>query len=188
MNLTQLAQKATNTFFHSNTSTESSIAGNDPIELLKSQHKEVDELFKQIEDLSPKAYKSKQKIFETIAKKLELHTQIEEKVFYPATKQLDKDLILEAYEEHDVVKDLIEKIQACGPEDESFDAKICVLKEAVQHHVKEEENELFPETRSKFSTEKLMAIGEIMKKEQSKLEQHQDHKIHRHAKKKLKRA
>ncbi len=186
MNLAQFAQKASQTLFHTNSDAENQALLSDPIDLLKSQHSEVDELFKEIQELSPKAHKSKQKIFETIAKKLEMHTHIEEKVFYPAAKSTDKSLVLEAYEEHDVVKDLIDKIHSAGSEDETFDAKIQVLKEAVQHHVKEEEHDLFPKCRAAFSSDRMKEVNDLMRKEQAKLEEKQN-EIHRPAKKKLER-
>src|SRR5579885_2142742 len=108
------------------------------IDMLKSQHREVEKLFSKIEH-SRKA-EVKQQTFDLLADKLAVHAAIEEHHFYPAVKaKQTEDQLLEAAEEHLAVKRLLADLLQMNAEDETFDAKITVLKEEVQHHVKEEE-------------------------------------------------
>lgn len=140
------------------------------IELLKSQHREVETLFKQLEDLGEGAAAEKKEIFATIALKLSVHAAIEEKIFYPEGEAVDEDTTLEAYEEHDVVKALLSKISKTRPTDKTFMAKVTVLKEVVEHHVEEEENEYFPECEKELGAEKLEALGEKLAAATARLE------------------
>jgi hemerythrin superfamily protein len=132
------------------------------LELLIAQHREVDALFAAYNEAGEKAFRTKEKIYEKIAEKLRLHTELEEKHFYPAAERLDTALVREAEEEHQVLKEMLEKIDQLAAEDSTFDAKVTVLRELVEHHVREEEREMFPECKSKMSEEKLKEIGEIM--------------------------
>lgn len=134
----------------------------DAIELLTAQHREVDALFLEFEAAGEKAFRTKEGIYEKIAEKLRLHTELEEKYFYPAAQRVDKDLIGEAQEEHAVVKELLAKIDELAAEDTTFQSKVVVLRENVQHHVREEESELFPKCKSKMSKESLEEIGSAM--------------------------
>jgi hypothetical protein len=118
------------------------------IELLKHDHREVESLFAEFEAES--SDERKIELGRTICMELMVHTQIEEELFYPAAKQSlsdeeGQDLIAEAAVEHGSLKQLIAEIDGSSPGDEMFDARFTVLKEYVQHHVKEEENELMPE-------------------------------------------
>ncbi|RYZ88593.1 MAG: hemerythrin domain-containing protein [Proteobacteria bacterium] len=142
----------------------------DAIKFLEAQHREVEDLFKKMEDLSDRAHKSRGVIFEEIAQKLSHHAKIEELIFYPEGKDVDKDLTLEAYEEHDVVKQMIAKIKRTETGDETYMAKVTVLKEVVEHHVKEEEEEYFPKTRKEFGDEHLKELGAKLKAKFDKLE------------------
>jgi hemerythrin-like domain-containing protein len=129
------------------------------VDFLKQQHREVEDLFEQFENAGEGAGKEKKQIFEQIREKLEMHTKLEEKLFYPEAEEVDEDTVLEAYEEHDVVKGLLRKIAKTKPSDDSYDAKVCVLKEMVEHHVEEEEDELFPECEKDLGEERLEEIG-----------------------------
>ena len=129
------------------------------IDLLESQHREVDGLFGEFEQLGERAFKARMQVFEKIAHKLTCHARIEEKILYPIGKGYDKDMTLEAYEEHDVMKALIKKIAALEPGDETFLAKVTVLKEVVEHHVKEEENEYFPQLKKELNEAALIELG-----------------------------
>ncbi len=107
------------------------------IDLLKSQHREVEKLFKQIE--SAKEGRKKMILFEEIADKLAIHATIEEHHFYPAVKEKrTEDILLEAVEEHLTIKRTLADLMKLDVGEQSFDPKLKVLKE-VQHHVKEEE-------------------------------------------------
>jgi hemerythrin superfamily protein len=110
----------------------------DAIALLKADHRTVEELFEQFE--SAKGDGKKEKIALQICMELTVHAQIEEEIFYPACEgKVEEDLIKEAYVEHDGAKVLIAEIEAGGPDDEYYDAKVKVLSEEIEHHVKEEE-------------------------------------------------
>lgn len=110
----------------------------DAIALLKADHDKVEKLFEEFEGASGAS--RKQKIANQICLELTVHTEIEEKIFYPACEGVvEKDLIDEAYVEHDGAKVLIAEIEAGGPDEEFYDAKVKVLGEMIEHHVEEEE-------------------------------------------------
>ena len=110
----------------------------DGIMLLKADHRTVEDLFADFEKASGKA--RKEKIAGEICTELKIHTMIEEEIFYPAFRgQIDDELIDEAIVEHDGAKLLINDIEAGGPGEEFYDAKVKVLKEQIEHHVEEEE-------------------------------------------------
>jgi hemerythrin superfamily protein len=119
----------------------------DALTLLKEDHRAVEKLFKEFENA--KGDGRKEKLAREICFELTVHTTIEEEIFYPACKgKIDEDKLKEAYVEHDAAKLLIAEIEAgSGKTDDFFDAKVQVLGEQIDHHVKEEEDELFPEVR-----------------------------------------
>lgn len=144
------------------------MASGDPIEILISQHREVDALFAQIEQAGDKAYKTKERLFEMLANKLMLHTELEERIFYPAARDIDKEIVLESFEEHLGVKNMIKRLMATKGTDETFDAKLKVLKDIVEHHVKEEENNLFPKCRNDLDEEQLQELGQMIRERMEK--------------------
>jgi hypothetical protein len=110
----------------------------DAIALLKADHRKVEELFAKFE--AAKGDGKKQALAEQICMELTVHTKIEEDVFYPACEgAVEEDLLNEAYVEHDGAKVLIAEIEAGGPDDKFYDAKVKVLSEMIEHHVEEEE-------------------------------------------------
>jgi hypothetical protein len=116
-------------------------AKQDAIALLKADHRKVEDLFEKFE--SAKGDGVKRKIALQICTELTVHTAIEEEIFYPACEgKVEEDLIKEAYVEHDGAKVLMAEIEAGGPDDEYYDAKVKVLQEQIEHHVKEEEQML----------------------------------------------
>ena len=119
----------------------------DALALLKEDHRKVEKLFKDYE--SAKGDGRKEKLARQISLELTIHMTIEEEIFYPACKgKIDEDKLKEAYVEHDAAKLLMAEIEAgSGQSDDYFDAKVQVLGEEIDHHVKEEEDELFPEVR-----------------------------------------
>jgi hemerythrin-like domain-containing protein len=139
----------------------------DAFSLLKEDHRKVEQLFQQLEAASGKA---KLTVFEQIKTELELHTHIEEKIFYPALEKPREthDLTLEAYEEHDVVKKLLKELSRAKSADEEWEAKAKVLQENVEHHVEEEENELFEKAESALGEEDIEALGERMEAEKER--------------------
>lgn len=129
----------------------------DAIKLLKDDHKEVKAYFKQYESLEEDA--EKQTLADKICLALTVHAQIEEEIYYPATREAidDDDLLDEAEVEHASAKQLIAEIQSMRAGDRLFDAKVTVLGEYIEHHVEEEEGEMFPESRD--SDLDLAALG-----------------------------
>lgn len=118
------------------------------IALLKADHQLVNELFSEYEKL--RAAGKKKELVSKICTELSVHAQIEEEIFYPAVKRAlkDKELVPEATVEHATLKDLIAQVEGVEPDGEMFDAKIKVMSEYVKHHVKEEQNEMFPKAKS----------------------------------------
>jgi hemerythrin superfamily protein len=131
------------------------------IKLLKQQHREVEALFKQLE--KAKSARPRQKAFEQIADKLAVHATIEERHFYPSVKRRNtEEILLEAVEEHLGVKRVIADMLELDAGDETFEAKAKVLKDLVEHHVEEEEKDLFPKVQKLLDADELEAIGEEM--------------------------
>ena len=143
------------------------------VDLLESQHREVEDLFSEIEEA--KDAKTKNQLFEQIADALAIHAAIEEHHFYPAVKaKRTEDILLEALEEHLGIKRVIADLLKIDASDETFDAKVKVLKEQVEHHVEEEESDLFPKVKKLLSAEELDALAQEMTAEQSELEDEGD--------------
>ncbi|MDB5099597.1 MAG: hypothetical protein JWM80_4018 [Cyanobacteria bacterium RYN_339] len=133
----------------------------DAITVLKKDHRKVEELFAELEALGERAYKAKAKVVSKIILELKTHAELEEQIFYPAFRAEadDEDAVLEAYEEHHVVKLLIAEIEVLAPDHERYMAKCTVLKELIQHHVEEEEKEMFPEAKQAIKAAELEALG-----------------------------
>ena len=140
------------------------------IELLTEDHKEVKKLFKAFEKLAgSNDAEKKQEIAEQIFLALTVHSEIEEEIFYPAARASidDDDMLNEAEVEHASAKDLITQLQAMSVADEMFDAKMTVLGEYVDHHVQEEESEMFP--KAKNAKLDLADLGEQMSARKAEL-------------------
>ena len=130
------------------------------IELLEQQHRDVEKLFKKIEKAEAG---EKERLFDELADNLAVHAAIEEQHFYPTTKDArTEELLQEAVEEHLAVKRIIADLLEMEPDDAQFDAKIKVLKEQVEHHVEEEEKELFPKVKKVHSKDELEDLGILM--------------------------
>jgi hemerythrin-like domain-containing protein len=142
------------------------------IEMLKSDHHKVKELFRQYEAAGDRAYQKKKGIAEEVFTELEIHTTLEEELFYPAMKrktdQDGTDLVAEAMEEHHVVTTLMEELQGLDPKDERYDAKFTVLREHVAHHIEEEEGEMFPEAEEVLG-DRLERLSQQMQERKQQL-------------------
>src|SRR5688572_1087163 len=135
----------------------------DATRLLKQDHDKVKGLFEQFEQAE--ADDQKRLLVTQIIKELQVHTTVEEDVFYPAVRTADEkteELVREGLEEHHVADQLMREIQALDVSDPQLEAKMTVLKENVEHHVEEEEGEMFPGLQRKLGTEKLEQLGEQM--------------------------
>jgi hemerythrin superfamily protein len=138
------------------------------IEMLKKQHREVAKLFEKFEQA--KSAGARQHLFEQIADKLAVHATIEERHFYPSVKnKATEDLLLESVEEHLEMKRLIADLLRLDAHDENYAAKVKVLQEDVEHHVEEEESELFPKVEESMNEEILEALAADMEETQAEL-------------------
>jgi hypothetical protein len=146
----------------------------DAIQVLKQQHEEVNGLFEQFE----KARTRKSAIAQQICEKLSIHDKIERDIFYPAVIENEeiKDMILEGLEEHHLVQILLKQIAECDESDETFEAKVTVLKELVEHHVEEEEKEMFKSIRKAMDKNTLTELGRRLE-EATKLLQKQEPQV-----------
>jgi hemerythrin-like domain-containing protein len=157
------------------TSKQSKLASMDAMEMLMGDHKKVQKMFKDFEklcssDKSPK--REKAELAKMICQELKVHAAIEEEIFYPAAREAIHDSLImnEATVEHDCAKNLISQIESCEPSDEHYDALVIVLGEYINHHIEEEEKEMFPKVKkSKLNT---AALGdEMLERKQEMLRQ-----------------
>ncbi len=143
-------------------------APGDAIALLRADHATVEGLFDQFEKTRNDA--KKLKLAQRICAELTIHTTIEEELFYPAAREAirDEDLLDEAEVEHASAKELISQIEAGAPADDKWSAKVTVLGEYIKHHVKEEQNEMFPKVRK--TKLDLKALGEQLAARKAELQ------------------
>jgi Hemerythrin HHE cation binding domain len=143
----------------------------DALKLLAEDHRKVEELFEQFEKAEGDG--KKEKLARQICTELKVHAMIEEEIFYPALEgKIDEDDLKEAYVEHDGAKVLINDIEAGSPDNEFYDAKVKVLQEEIEHHVKEEEKQhgnIFQQARA--ADVDLEALGEQMAARKAELMQ-----------------
>jgi hemerythrin-like domain-containing protein len=133
-------------------------------DLLKKQHRQVEKLFKQAENTEDA--KGRRQVMEQIVAALKLHTKIEEEIFYPAVREVGtskaEEMIDEAFEEHHVVDLVLAELPKVDPQDDRFEAKMTVLSELIEHHVEEEEGEMFPMAEKKLGAERIKELGQQM--------------------------
>ena len=146
----------------------------DALTLLKEDHDKVKKLLTEIKETTDRAEKTRGELFSTIKTELTLHEVIEEEIFYPALKEHPKakEIVLEGYEEHDVVDTLMGELDGMDPTDERFGPKAKVMAENIEHHIEEEEGEMFKQARQVFDADELAELGERMarRKEQARQE------------------
>jgi hypothetical protein len=138
----------------------------DAISMLRADHELVSEMFERFDKLRGNG---KEALVERICHELDVHTKLEEEIFYPAVRAAigDGELMDEAEVEHQSAKDLILQLQGMSPGDDLYDAKVCVLGEYVRHHIREEQGEMFPQARS--SGVDLALLGEQMRQRKEEL-------------------
>ena len=127
--------------------------------LLEQQHKKVKAMFKKLEGGRSEPLP----ILHELANDLIAHMAIEHEIFYPAVQAIDRSLIAESLEEHSLAELALKRLLATDPEDESFKARVTATKELIEHHVKEEEEDLFPKVEKKLGDEQLELLGKQMK-------------------------
>jgi len=139
----------------------------DAIEMLEEQHRDVEDLFEELESADAA---DKQDLFDELADSLAVHALIEEMHFYPVVRaRRTEDIVLESLEEHLLIKRMLAELMRLDPRNQVFDAKLAELKAQVQHHVTEEEDELFPKVRKILDRMQLVALAEDMSVSQENL-------------------
>jgi hypothetical protein len=136
----------------------------DAIALLKDDHDRVKKMLAEGEETTERAEKGRTELFAKLKADMVVHERIEEEIFYPALKDHPKakDIVLEGYEEHHVVDEIMGELEATDVTDETWSAKFKVMKENIEHHIEEEEGEMFKQARQVFSAEELDELGARM--------------------------
>jgi len=139
----------------------------DALKVLKQDHQKVKTLFGEVEGLGDRASAQRKKLFQKIDQELTVHAKIEETIFYPEFRRHaqdgeERDEVLEAYEEHNVVDTLMGELSSLSVEDETWGAKAKVMQENLEHHIEEEETELFAKARQVFDEAELEDMGRRM--------------------------
>ena len=147
----------------------------DAIGLLKEDHEEVRGLLGKLAQTTDRASKSRLQLLDRIGTALRAHARIEEEIFYPALKEAartkeQEKLVHEAFEEHRAVEELVlPDLEKTKPDSPQFGGRAKVLKDLVEHHAEEEEEEMFPQVRKLFSKEELRDLGERMEERKKEL-------------------
>jgi hemerythrin-like domain-containing protein len=134
------------------------------LELLKDDHDRIKPLLNQLKETTERAEKTRGELFSRLKEELTVHEIIEEEIFYPALKEHPKarEIVLEGYEEHDVVSRLMGELDGMDATDERFGPKAKVMAENIEHHIEEEEGEMFEQARQIFEAVELDELGERM--------------------------
>ncbi|MGH9945174.1 MAG: hemerythrin domain-containing protein [Pyrinomonadaceae bacterium] len=143
----------------------------DAIKLLKQDHDTVEEIFEKLEPTTERAVKTRQELFANLKQELDVHAHIEESIFYPVLKQEaeTREITLEGYEEHHVIKMLLSELEAAPVDTEQWAAKLKVLQENVEHHVEEEETDMFKSAREVLDKDQLDDLGTRMEEEKARV-------------------
>jgi len=129
--------------------------------LLKADHKKVAGILEKIDATTERGVKTREELFTQLKTELDVHARIEETIFYPALEEAEetREITLEAFEEHRLVKQLLGELESMSKDQEEWTAKFTVLKENIEHHVEEEEGEMFPKARKVLSEQQTEALG-----------------------------
>ena len=158
------------------------------ITMLKADHVTLKRLTRELEETGDKAVKERERLVAEIERQLKTHAQIEEEVFYPAFKAAtekmeEQSMFYEAAEEHHVVDMVLPSLKSANKKSPEFEAKATVLKELLEHHIKDEETEMFKVARQVFSEEQLREIGDLMQARRESIEAMWEHPLLRPVKK-----
>jgi predicted DNA-binding protein len=134
------------------------------LSMLEADHIKVKRLLAELESTTERGVKTRAELFATIKGELTLHEIVEEEIFYPALKAHPKatDIVLEGYQEHHVVDLLMGELEQLDVADETWGPKATVMRENIEHHIEEEEGEMFPAARQVFDRSELESLGERM--------------------------
>jgi hemerythrin-like domain-containing protein len=131
------------------------------IELLEADHRKVKKMLAEGEETTERAEVTRSDLYATLRREMETHERIEEEIFYPALKEHPKarEIVLEGLEEHHVVDEIMGELGETDVTDETWAAKFSVMRENIEHHIEEEEGEMFPKARQVFDDDELEALG-----------------------------
>lgn len=141
------------------------------ISMLKRDHDTLKGLLKELEPTTERAVKTRTELFDRIKQELTVHEAIEEEIFYPTLKQHPRarEIVLEGYEEHNVVDTLMGELEALPVDDETWGPKAKVMIENIEHHIEEEEGEMFVKARQVFDAKELDELGDVMAERKAEL-------------------
>src|SRR5687767_6347483 len=136
----------------------------DAIALLKDDHKKMKKILQELDSTTERALKTRDELITKMREELQIHERIEEEIFYPALREHKKakEIVLEGYEEHHAVDLLMAELDGVAYDDETWGAKFTVIKENIEHHIEEEEGEMFSKARQVFDKAELDELGEQM--------------------------
>ena len=136
----------------------------DAIALLEADHRKVEKLLNQLDETTERAVKTREDLFSSLRNELVAHEMVEEEIFYPALKEHPRarDIVLEGYEEHHVVDEIMAELEEVSFDDETWSAKFSVMKENLEHHIEEEEGDMFKKARQVLDKGELATLGAAM--------------------------
>jgi hemerythrin-like domain-containing protein len=136
----------------------------DAIQLLLEDHRKVKKLLAELDSTTERGIKTRERLFAAIKAELTVHEIIEEEIFYPTLKEHPRarDIVLEGYEEHHVVDTLMGELSELSVDDETWGAKAKVMQENIEHHIEEEEGDMFARARQVFDRDELEQLGDAM--------------------------
>jgi hypothetical protein len=143
----------------------------DALKLLEADHEKVKKILSDLDSTTERGVKTREELFTKVRQELVIHEAIEEEIFYPALKEHPKakEIVLEAYEEHHVVDQVMAEIDGLPFDDETWGAKLTVMKENVEHHIEEEEDEMWTQARQVFDDSELEELGTRMEARKEEL-------------------
>ena len=143
----------------------------DAMSLLEEDHRKVKKMLAELESTTERGVKTREELFTKVKQELVVHEAIEEEIFYPALKEhpKTKEIALEGYEEHHVVDTVMAEIEGVAYDDEKWGAKFKVMKENLEHHIEEEEGEMFKQAKQVFDEDELAQLGEDMEARKEEL-------------------
>lgn len=147
------------------------MSGTDALSLLEQDHRALKRLLAELDRTTERGVKTREELFARLRRDLEAHEAIEEEILYPALKEHPKakELVLEAFEEHHVVDLVIGELEGVAFADETWGAKLTVAKENIEHHIEEEEDEMFGQARQVFDEDELEELGTRMQARKAEL-------------------
>lgn len=145
----------------------------DALKMLKDDHDKVKAMLEKLDATTERAEKTRPELLQALKDELTVHEAIEEEILYPALEEFakTKDIALEGYEEHHVVDTIMSELEATAPDDETWGAKLTVMKENLEHHIEEEEGDMFPKARKVMDEDELQTLGDRMAARKEELKQ-----------------